>query len=153
VKEDSFNPGFTARHPCTGALTRSPEPGKYEVRQQVCFTSLIDAFERTIIRVHDWSGSRFGSGSVEPDGCLGVTLGPSGCERERERESGAGREGGLCMRVDRGEREREESCAGERGRRRQAKASKQASNTYTQQLYRCCSIHPIFTGGYWRKDK
>jgi hypothetical protein len=130
VNEDCFNPGFTARHPCTGALTRSPEPGKYEARQQAWFTSLIDAFERTIIRLHDWSGSRFGSGSVKPDGCLGVTLGPSGCERERERESGAGREGGLCMRVDRGEREREESCAGERGRRRQAKASKQAILTH-----------------------
>lgn len=113
VKEDCFNPGFTARHPCTGALTRSPEPGKYEVRQQVWFTSLIDAFERTIIRVHDWSGSRFGSGSVEPDGCLGVTLGPSGCERARERERG--RQGGRVVYAggQGGERKRGELCGRE----------------------------------------
>lgn len=114
MNEDCFNPGFTARHPCTGALTRSPEPGKYEARQQAWFTSLIDAFERTIIRVHDWSGSRFGSGSVKPDGCLGVTLGPSGCERAREREGG--RQGGRVVYAggQGGERKRGDLCGRER---------------------------------------
>lgn len=144
VNEECFNPGFTARHPCTGALTRSPEPGKYEARQQVWFTSLIDAFERTIIRVHDWLGSRFGSGSVKPDGCLGVTLGPSGCERARERERGeqAGREGCVCGWTGGREKERRVVREREGEEDRLKQASKQYLHTTALSvLFNTSNIH------------